>query len=227
MKIGILQTGLVPEALRDEFDEYPQFFERLLDGHGFSFESWSVVTGEFPDGPESADGWLITGSKHGAYEDHPWIAPLEKLIRDIVAADRPLVGVCFGHQIIAQALGGTVTKYEGGWVVGQQDYDYGGETLTINAWHQDQVTVAPEGARLVAQGNHCANAALLYPGKAYTVQPHPEFEDAYVQGLLDERAKGVVPDDLIAKARARMGGRLDNHRMAQQFATFFRERRLA
>lgn len=223
MKIGILQTGLAPDELKGTFGEYPGFFERLLSNKGFTFESWSVVENVFPAGPEEADGWLITGSKHGAYEDHPWIPPLEQLIRDIIAADRPLIGVCFGHQIIAQALGGTVEKYEDGWVVGQQEYDFGGETLTINAWHQDQVVTAPEGAQVVAQGNHCANAALLYPGKAFTIQPHPEYGDDFIAGLIDTRGPGVVPDDLMAEARSRMGRPLDNGRMADQFAKFFLE----
>ncbi len=227
MKIGILQTGLAPDELKGSFGEYPGFFERLLAGKGFTFESWSVVENIFPDGPEVADGWLITGSKHGAYEDHPWIPPLEQLIRDIVSANRPLIGVCFGHQIIAQALGGRVEKFPGGWVVGQQEYDFGGDTMTINAWHQDQVIEAPEGAQVVASGNHCANAALLYPGKAFTVQPHPEYGDDFIAGLIETRGPGVVPDDLMAAAKTRMGRPLDNARMADQFAHFFREGTLA
>ena len=227
MKIGILQTGLAPDELKETFGEYPGFFERLLSNKGFTFQSWSVVEDVFPDGPEEADGWLITGSKHGAYEDHPWIPPMERLIRDIVAAGRPLIGVCFGHQIIAQALGGEVRKYEGGWIVGQQDYDFDGHPLRLNAWHQDQVVTLPKGAEVVASGPHCANAALLYPGKAFTVQPHPEYGDDFIQGLLDTRGKGVVPDTLMAEAAARMGHPLDNGRLADQFETFFREGRLS
>ena len=117
MKIGILKTGHAPDIVRDELGDYDAMFARLLGGHGFSFDPYDVVDEEFPVGAHAADGWLVTGSKHGAYEDHPWIAPLEQLIRDIRAADRPLVGVCFGHQIIAQALGGTVVKHPaaGAW----------------------------------------------------------------------------------------------------------------
>lgn len=227
MKIGILQTGLAPDELKGTFGEYPGFFERLLSNKGFTFQTWSVVENVFPDGPDDADGWLITGSKHGAYEDHAWIPPLEQLIRDITAARRPLIGVCFGHQIIAQALGGEVRKYDGGWIVGQQDYDFNGTTLRMNAWHQDQVTRLSEGVEVVASGPNCAYAALLYPGRAFTVQPHPEYGDDFIQGLLETRGKGVVPDDLMAKAAASMGQPLDNGRLADQFETFFRERHLA
>ncbi|MFB1025964.1 MAG: type 1 glutamine amidotransferase, partial [Octadecabacter sp.] len=83
MKIGILQTGHAPDELRPTIGDINNLFERLLDGQGFTFETFAVVDGDFPDGPDTCDGWLITGSKHGAYDDLPWIAPLESLIRDV------------------------------------------------------------------------------------------------------------------------------------------------
>ncbi|MDA3887591.1 MAG: type 1 glutamine amidotransferase, partial [Allgaiera sp.] len=162
MRIGILQTGEAPEALRGQSGDYPAMFERLLEGHGFTFRTWRVIDMDLPESPEAADGWLITGSRHGAYEDHPWIAPLEDFIRAVHAARVPMVGICFGHQIIAQALGGKVEKFPGGWAVGPQDYDFQGRKVTLNAWHQDQVTRAPESARQVGSSPFCANAALAY-----------------------------------------------------------------
>ncbi len=114
MLIGILQCGHFPEDLQGESGDYDAMFERLLAGENFDYATYNVVDGDFPEGPEACDGWLITGSRHGAYEDHDWIPPLEDLIRAIRDAGRPLVGVCFGHQIIAQALGGKVVKFDGG-----------------------------------------------------------------------------------------------------------------
>jgi GMP synthase-like glutamine amidotransferase len=95
-------------------------FARLFEPRGFELRLWEVVDGDFPDGPDAADAWLITGSPHGVYEDRPWIAPLEAFIRDIRDAGRPLVGICFGHQIVAQAFGGRVEKFDGGWALGRR-----------------------------------------------------------------------------------------------------------
>lgn len=226
MKIGILQTGKVPEDLVAENGEYPTMFERLLSGQGFSFQSWAVLDGDIPQATD-ADGWLITGSRHGVYEGHDWIPPLEQLIHDIVAAGRPLVGVCFGHQIIAQALGGRVEKFSGGWAIGPQTYAFPDGPKTVQAWHQDQVLEVPEGAQTIASNEFCKHAALLYPGKAYTVQPHPEFSDLFTQGLIETRAPGVVPDELQDAAKERMGTPLSSQDLADQFARFFREGSIA
>ena len=89
MRIGILQTGHAPDEVRDALGDYSDMFERLLGGRDFTFETFSVVDGVFPDGPHLADGWLITGSRHAVYEDHPWIPPLEDLIRRIAASGKP------------------------------------------------------------------------------------------------------------------------------------------
>ncbi|MEY4695625.1 MAG: hypothetical protein RIT14_53 [Pseudomonadota bacterium] len=225
MLIGILQTGLAPEALAPEMGDYPDMFARLLDGHGFTFRTWRVVDGEFPASVHDADGWLITGSRHGAYEDHPWIPPLEAFIRKAYDERVPLVGICFGHQIVAQAMGGVVQRYDGGWSVGPTDYDFDGETLTLNAWHRDQVVQKPEKAKVIASNDFCANAALLYDDRALTVQAHPEFRPEFVDGLMKTRGKGLVPDDLMAKATERLTAPLHDKTIAGRIAAFFKQPR--
>ena len=218
MHIGILQTGLVPDALKPEMGDYPAMFADLLDGHGFTFTTWVVCDGEIPPGIDAAEGWLITGSRHGAYEQHPWIAPLEEFIRAVNGARRPMVGICFGHQIIAQALGGRVEKFSGGWAVGRTAYDFEGQTMYLNAWHQDQVVAPPPGARTVARNDFCAHAALAYGDHIFTVQAHPEHSPAFHKGLIETRGRGLVPEALLARAEADLDKPLGNGAMADRLA---------
>ncbi|NVO55719.1 type 1 glutamine amidotransferase [Rhodobacteraceae bacterium B1Z28] len=225
MKIGILQTGHSPDMLKGEFGDYDTLFPALLDGNGFDFETFAVVDGIFPSGAEDADGWLITGSRHGAYEGLPWIPQLEDLIRAIRDSGRPMVGICFGHQIIAQALGGKVEKFSGGWAVGRTEYDYDGKKVWLNAWHQDQVTELPEKARVMGQNDFCHNAMLAYDDTIWTVQAHPEFSNDFVAGLMRTRGKGVVPDTLLQDAANRQTAPDDNAEIARIMADFFKKAR--
>lgn len=222
MRIGILKCGQSPEELRGDLGDYDTMFERLLAGRGFDFTSYHVERMEFPPDVHAAQGWLLTGSRHGVYEDHPFIPPLEEFIRTAYARHVPLVGICFGHQIIAQALGGTVTKHPGGWAVGAHDYDFGGEKVTLNAWHQDQVVVLPRDAQIVARNQFCENAALVYEDRAFTVQAHPEFDDAFIQGLIEHRGRGAVPKPLLDQARARMGTPRQSPGIADRIEAFFK-----
>ena len=138
-----------------------------------------------------------------------------------------MIGVCFGHQIIAQALGGKVEKFDGGWSVGRHHYALNGETLAVNAWHQDQVTQVPEGAETVCSTDFCEHAALLYDQRIFTIQPHPEIDRTYIRGLLETRAPGVVPEPLRQEALAKLDEPNDSPRLAEIFALFFKEKRIA
>jgi GMP synthase-like glutamine amidotransferase len=203
MKIGILQTGTAPQNLAQAQGDYDDRMRWLLGENENSYVTYKVEDGELPKSPDEADGWIITGSRHGAYEDHPWIAPLEDFIRALAKAQKPLVGICFGHQIIAQAMGGRVEKSSTGWIVGPQEYKLqDGQTFTANAWHQDQVLEAPQGANIVAEGQGCSIAALHYPGFCLTVQPHPEFSGEYFRGLLAEKGH-ILPEALHQSALGR------------------------
>ncbi|WP_170788881.1 type 1 glutamine amidotransferase [Ruegeria lacuscaerulensis] len=225
MKIGILVTGHPPDELYGEFGTYDGMFRALLGGNGFTFETYNVVDGEFPASTDAAEGWVITGSRHGAYEDHAWIPPLENLIRAIRDKGQPLIGVCFGHQIIAQALGGKVEKFTGGWAVGRTDYDLDGQTVTLNAWHQDQVVALPDGARVTGTNDFCRNAMVAYGDTIWTVQAHPEYGDRFIQGLIETRGKGLVPDELMQAATDRLPANDDNPKIGQFMAEFLKKER--
>jgi len=221
MKIGILQCGHAAPAVQEAVGDYHFMYSSMFSGHDFTFQTYSVVDMEFPNGASNADGWLISGSKHGAYEDHAFIPPLEDLIRTIADQGLPLVGVCFGHQIIAQAFGGTVEKFDAGWAVGRQTYEIDGDEYQLNAWHQDQVTRLPESATRVGTSAFCENAMLYYEGKALTIQPHPEFDARAVAGLLETRAD-TVPQDLQTHARDALQEPDDNQKMGDRLAYFFK-----
>lgn len=228
VRLGILQTGRAPHELIGQFPDYDQMFVQFLGEDSFDYRHWAVLDNEFPAGIEEADAWLITGSKHGAYEDHPWIPPLEQLIRDVYGAGAPMVGICFGHQIIAQALGGSVEKYAGGWAVGHHEYTldskvfgkevYEGKTPLL-AFHQDQVTKVPPMAENVGSSDFCQHAALLYDSRILTLQPHPEFSQEYVGGLLDVRGE-ILPESILSAARNALDKDIQNLPIANTIRQF-------
>ena len=136
------------------------------------------------------------------------------------------MGICFGHQIIAQAMGGRVEKFAGGWSAGHQVYDFSGAEIALNAWHQDQVVSVPDGAQVLARSDFCENAALLYGGRVYggralTIQPHPEFDEDAMTALIAARGP-ELPGDLAAAARAGLAAPNDNDAIADRIADFFK-----
>ena len=223
MKIGILQTGKSPELLEPKFGDYGNMFERMLIGREFEFRIYDILENNFPTSIIEQDGWIITGSRFGVYEDHDWIPVLESLIRKLHIAKAPLIGVCFGHQIIAQALGGKVEKYRGGWSVGRVEYELHGKTTPLFAWHQDQVIDPPEGSKTVAFTDFCAHAGLTIGDHIYTIQPHPEFTAEFVEGLAETRAKGIVPDPQRLAAIESIKNPVANADMADQFEAFLKQ----
>ena len=222
MKIGILQTGHSPEDLYEPFGDYDGMFRDMLDGKGFEFQTWAVVDGIFPDSPEDADGWLITGSKHGAYEDHAWIAPLEDLIRQIHARKRPLAGICFGHQIMADVWGGRAEKADKGFVTGARQFASAAGPVSAYVAHQDQVTEVPPSAQVVAGSDYCPVAALAYDFPAFSVQFHPEYNRGFTEDLIDMFGDQLMSPDQIAEAKSTLDADVPSDLFGAQAATFFR-----
>lgn len=206
MRITLLETGRPPASLRARFPDYPAMFEALLGDDTFSFETVAICDGQPPPAPEDIEAALITGSSAGVYEDHDWIRPLEEAIRAYAARRVPQIGICFGHQIVAQALGGRVEKSVKGWGIGRHCYELidppdwmgpCGPEFSIAASHQDQVITAPEGARILAANAHTPIAALHYVGaNALTFQGHPEMNPAFTHALLTSRRERI-PQDVL------------------------------
>lgn len=230
-QIGIIEVGRPPEVLAAVHGDYPAFVRHWLAPIEARFRTYAVLDGEWPASPADADLWVITGSRFGVYEDHPWIPPLETFIRACHAEGAKMFGICFGHQIIAQAMGGTVRKSGQGWGVGVHVYaveDWPGpeETrpgdLRIQAYHQDQVVAAPPSARRLATSAFCPNAGLWYPGFAISVQGHPEFPVDYAEALIEARRGTVLAEDEAFRGLATVRGESNAAAIAALIASFLR-----
>jgi len=123
---------------------------------------------------------------------------------------------------MAQALGGRVGKFPGGWAVGPTTYDFQGQPVVMNAWHQDQVLDPPPDAQTVASNDFCTHAAFSYGDWGYSVQAHPEFGNDFVAGLIEARGRGLVPDPILDQAAARLDTPLDSPAIADRIAAHFK-----
>ena len=120
MKVSILETGKLPQNLENKFGDYPKMFNDLFKQSKLNFEikTYDLINKDFPKNLDNTDLWLITGSSYGVYENVLWISKLKNLIKKIYKLKTPLIGICFGHQVIAEALGGKVEKSSKGWGLG-------------------------------------------------------------------------------------------------------------
>ena len=211
MKIGILLVGRASEDLVDEYGTYAEMLIALINTEEqvFEFKTFNILDDEFPKDHLECDGWIVTGSPHGVYEDHSWIPTVSQLINNVYKANLPIFGVCFGHQLIAQALGGHVEKSEKGWGLGLHTYqvnnkpDYMSnlsEEVTLNICHQDQVLRPPQGATVYAKSEFCENAGFYIKDKVLTMQAHPEFLVDFTKALLTARRDVTIPKEFVDPA---------------------------
>lgn len=238
MTLTIIETGLVPEPIRADFADYPDMFRQLISAEApdLAFETVSVIKGDALPEAASLDAILITGSPAGVYDDEPWIAPLMQFIRDAAAAGIPMVGICFGHQVMAEALGGKVEKSDKGWGIGRHTYDVRTcpdwmngdcpDRISVPVSHQDQVVALPPGARVLARSDFAPYAALDYGRTpAISFQCHPEFNADYSAALYTIRKGRPLSETAVDMAIQSLEEPLDNQRLGAWIARFISTRR--
>lgn len=227
MRLGILKTGAPPAGL-ERFGDYPEMFRKLLGETAYDYRVFAADEGQLPPTPEACAAYLVTGSACGVYDQLPWIAALTAFL-NAAKGRAALVGICFGHQVMAQAFGGQVIKSPKGWGIGEQTYrvlkrepwmDAGAGEIRLPGSHQDQVVEVPPGAEVVAGSDFTPAGALAWRDQpAISLQLHPEFEPAYAIALIENRRGARISDAEADRAiasyqtpddRARVGGWIRN-----------------
>jgi GMP synthase-like glutamine amidotransferase len=210
--IGILACDHVgPElrpAARDR--DYDDMYTELLRGAepAIRTRTYDVVGGELPDHPGECDGWIITGARYDAYRDDPWIVALREFIQRVAEHRARLVGVCFGHQVVAHALGGRAEP-SGTWKAGPQVLHveptewFEGGSVVIHAMHQDVASVVPPGGRTIGSGTTAAHPMYIVGDSILCVQDHPEYDASYIAGLVESR-RPRMGDEITDAALARI-----------------------
>jgi GMP synthase-like glutamine amidotransferase len=228
-RITIIEAGLLEPHYRERHGSFPEMFERLIraEAPSIGFDVVSVANGEPLPDPAMVQAVLITGSSAGVYDEIDWIAPLEAFVRAAYANRTPMVGVCFGHQLIAQAMGGVVRKSDKGWGIGRHVYGVtpgngiiADEHLALACSHQDQVIEAPVAARTILSSSFTPHAGLLYAnGTTLSVQPHPEFDADFARALCELR-QGQAPERVVADAKASLAAPLDSAKLGRAMTRF-------
>lgn len=234
MKVTILETGRAPGRLSEDFPRYPDMFVSLLSkaDKNLAFETVALVDGAPPPDPASCEAVVITGSPAGVYDLTPWMDPLRAFVRAAFEAKTPMIGVCFGHQIIADAMGGAVRKSEKGWGVGRHTYEIverrpwmnePRSRISLSVSHQDQVIEPPAGAATLARSSHTEHAALAYESApVMSLQGHPEFSDGFVAALYNARRGGTLSEEAVEAALESLAQPEDNALVAEWMVRFLR-----
>lgn len=209
MRVGLLLCGDLPEKYSSIAGAFPEWLGTLLGDDGFSQVEFDVTAGDLPKDPSDCDAYIISGSASSVYEEEAWIRDLEEFVRDATRSDVPVFGICFGHQVLAQALGGTVERAENGWGIGVHTMrvdedrpwmDPDMESVDLLMSHQDQVVELPDDAVVLGSSDHCANYLVEFTPTVVGIQGHPEFPIAFAEALYEDKRElvGDLADQAIA-----------------------------
>lgn len=202
MTVGLLLCDHLDPDVVERVGDYTELFPAAFDPVGVDLRVYEVTRGELPESPEECSGWITSGSRRSCYEDEGWIHDLHDLARELASRRIPHVGICFGHQLIARALGGEVARAEVGWGVGAKTFtvidpapwmDPAVTELTVLMSHRDQVRRLPEGATVVATSDYCPVGAYRIGRHVFCVQGHPEFVPELSRILMEKRRRALGP----------------------------------
>ena len=230
MRIGILEADQLSKELRAQFGSYGDMFQTLLHSvdKRLSLPRYQVTESRYPEHIDDCDAYLITGSKSGIYDGQPWIKQLQDYVIALAERQKKLVGICFGHQLIAQALGGQAQKSDKGWGVGLATstvyvakpwMDPAKESFTLITSHQDQVTALPPQAELIAGDDFCAYASYQIGDRILTFQGHPEFTQEYARQRLYARRK-IIGEQRYQQGMASLDQDADHQLIAKWVINF-------
>ena len=205
MKVAILECDDVLEKFQPQFGHYSGMIRDMLDAtnHKFEFDIYDCRRGDYPTNLDAYDFFITTGSKAGAYDDSPWIRQLIKFIRRLDEEKKKLIGICFGHQVIAIARQGKVEKSDKGWGVGIAGNriiaspDWMREKrpeLNIIVSHRDQVTHLPDDALVIAESDFCPYFVVQWSDHFLSIQGHPEWDNDYSRALINDR-RDIIPSE--------------------------------
>lgn len=224
MKIAVLDLCVwLPEYQWDQSRFGPLVAAWAARGlPGSIFTILDIGVGDPLPDPADYDGYILSGSEMGVYDDAPWMQPLREWLVRVRDAGKPMFGICFGHQIIADTFGGKAEK-TGPAEVGVRAFDIGGKTRKGHVWHQDQVTEVPPGATVIGSANYCPIAALSYDFPAMSVQFHPEYEPDYIATFLRRSRGEVLSEDETDRAVAQLDtSTVSPDLFAEEMGAFFR-----
>ena len=181
MRIAVLNLCR-PDAGLEHFGTISSMIIKWLAPHlpEAELSEIHIATGAAPPKFDDYDGYILSGSEKGVYDEADWMEPLRAMLLELKDANIPVFGICFGHQLMADTYGGKAEKSDKGFVVGPREFGEGDTSYAARVMHQDQVTEAPPNATVTASASYCPVAALEYDFPARSVQFHPEYPHNFI-----------------------------------------------